>query len=338
MIFCLACKNQREDFVKSEKIPSKIDSLKTEQEVQNFVRNLQYPSVRVRDFNDSIFSYKALEKFELKKIQDFNRGRKKDRDSLIKILADSIKINRSFYKADLDNNGYTDLIIIGDDKSCSGSGGSCDYSVYSLMNFANDSINPVDLVLDNSFNSAIIPKITIKNSVPILEIFGSNNLNSNTNSLQLSYKYGTFVEKNNEPKEYSIEKIEYSAEACFGSCPIFELSIDKNRKAKLNAIEYNSSNPDLFEYEITEELKGKFQAIIDLENYQEIIGLLNYLDFPTLEDDYMVNATDNPSCKLTITYNQGQVKEIRDYGKVGTLGLQEIYKRISRLKTNQSWE
>jgi hypothetical protein len=69
----------------------------------------------------------------------------------------------------------------------------------------------------------------------------------------------------------------------------------------------------LYEYEISKELKGNFQTVIDIESYQEITGLLNYLDFPTLKDDYWVSATDNPSCNLTITYNQGKTKTIRDW-------------------------
>jgi len=344
LIFCLACNNEQGNFVKTQNTLSNVDSLETEHEVQNFVQKLNYPLVRYRNSNDSIINYKALEKFELKKIQDFDRGYSQDQDSIIKIFADSLKINNSFYKADFDNNGFTDLVIIGDDKSCSGESRdqkterSCDFSVYALMNFGNDSINPVDLILSDSYNNAIIPQINVDNGRTFLEIIKPEDSYSLKIKSKLEYRYGTLVEYNNAPKEYSIEKIEYTAGGCLGKCPIFELTINENRKARLNAIAHNSLNPNLFEYKISQELKGKYQTVIDIEKFREITDLLNYLDFPTLEDWYLTSGTDHPSCNLTITYNQGKKKTIEDYGKAGTLGLQKIYKMISLLRTSQNWE
>lgn len=336
LIFCLACKEQKTSFVKTSIIPSKIDSLKTKEEIQNFVQKLDYPFVRYRDFDDSIKIYKALKKFQLKKIKNFHRGR----DSIIKIIADSLNVTKSFYKADIDNNGFTDLVIIGDDKSCSGGlSGSCDYSVYALMSFESDSINPVNLMRNQSTMNYIVPKLKETNDKISLIIFEPPyNYRNSIKKTELAYKYGTFVENNNNPKNYNIEKIEYETEACFGECPIFKLTIYNNREAKLNAIEYNTSNPNLWEYEISQELKGKFKTTVDNKNYREIVGLLNYLDFPTLEDYYHLSATDLSASKLTITYNNGKKKTISDYGKIGTLGLKKVYKLISNLRTNQEWE
>lgn len=349
--FCFGCKNQNDvsktDFVKTEIIPSKIDSLKTEEDVQNFVRKIKYPFSKFREHNDSIKIYRFLEKFELKKIKDFDRNQRKDYDSLTKRIADSLNITESFYKADIDNNGFSDLIIIGDDNSCSSgypetnSKRSCNYSVYALMNFGNDTINPVDLMRLNFSGYTIVPKIEDVNDKTSLSIFESpqyNGKKKNFKKIELAYVLGSFIEYNKNPKKFTIEKIEYEAEPCYGKCPIFELTINNDRTAVLNAIEFNSLDPNLREYKISRELKGKFKTVITNEKYQEIIDLLNYLDFPTLEDNYSIPVTDIPGSVLKITYNQGKTKIISDYGKKGTLGLIKLYDLIENLRTNQEWE
>lgn len=352
LIFCLSCIEQKSNFVQSQVIPSKIDSLETEVEIQSFVQKLQYPYYRYRDHDDSIKTHKTFEKFELKKIKDFDRDHRKDFDSLTKILADSIGVTNSFYKADIDNNGFTDLVIIGDDKSCTGavpfepnSTIYCDFSVYALMNFGNDSINPVNLMRLDFSGDAVVPKLYERNGKISLKIYEApkyswfeNEKISDLKITELTYKHGTFVEKNHTPKIYKIEKIEYQTEPCYGNCPIFELTINNDRTAFLNAIEYNSLEPNLWEYEISRELKGKFKAIITDEKYQEIIDLLNYLDFPTLENDYWLSATDMSGSKLKVTYNKGKTKTITDYGKKGTLGLIKVYDLIENLRTNQEWK
>ncbi len=362
LILCNGCKEQKAEkietlgdtagtaLIKTKITATKIDSLETEADIQTFVQKLKYPFFRYREHDDSIKIYKSLEKFELKKIKDFDRYHDKDYDSLTKAIADSIGINKSFYKADIDNNGFTDLLIIGDDKSCSGgtlepnTTRSCDYSVYALMNFGNDSINPVNLINRDFLRDAIVPKITQINGKTSLLIFERPTYGGadykkipDVKKTELAYKAGTFVEYNNNLKEYTIEKIEYETEPCFGSCPIFELKINKDRSVTLNAIEFNSLEPNLWEYDISRELKGQFKSNIDKEHYKEIIDLLNYLDFPTLEEHYYVMATDLSSCTLTITYNNGKTKVISDYGKTGTLGLKKVYEMIANLRTNQEW-
>jgi hypothetical protein len=84
--------------------------------------------------------------------------------------------------------------------------------------------------------------------------------------------------------------------------------------------------------------KGKFKGKILQANYDELIGLLNYLDFPSLKDSYAVNWTDDQTSVLKITYNNGKVKEIKDYGLIGTLGLSRVYSILFDLRENQQWK
>ncbi|WP_299254459.1 DUF6438 domain-containing protein [uncultured Lacinutrix sp.] len=321
-----ACKNEQNDFIKTEITPTKIDSLNSKEDVEKFVRELEYPLLKIRNNQDSIIYRRVLGKFELKKIIEF------DRDSITTIIADSLGITNSFYKADIDNNGYNDLVIIGDD-----------YSVYSLMNFGNDSINPINLIFSRKHNS-IVPRIINKKEGALLEIHEPRKYHwkekrkvSENKKYSLTYLFDNFIEFNNNVKKYDIEKIEYSALGCEGECPIYDLSIDKNKIGKLDAKHYNSTDPNLFEMEISNELKGQFESVISETEFNKLINLLNYLDFPNLNDEYPSETLHTPFCSLKITYNNGKVKTINDSGMIGSYGLKRMYELLSDLRFNQEW-
>ena len=40
----------------------------------------------------------------------------------------------------------------------------------------------------------------------------------------------------------------------------------------------------------------------------------------------------------TVTYDNGKVKSIRDYGLLGTYGLDRVYQLLFELRENQKWE
>jgi hypothetical protein len=79
---------------------------------------------------------------------------------------------------------------------------------------------------------------------------------------------------------------------------------------------------------------------------KSFVGLLNNIrnatleqgDFETLQDNYAVNWTDDQTAKLKITYDNGKVKSIRDYGLLGTYGLDRVYQLLFELRENQKWE
>ncbi len=123
LTFFISCK-KKDPFIKAKAIKSEIDTLETQKDIENYIHKI-----------DTIYK-----KFELKKIEDFDRGTE---DSLNKILAKKVKMYDCFLKSDFDNNGLTDLLIIGDNHDCisfrPGIEGekSCDYSTLVLMNYNN---------------------------------------------------------------------------------------------------------------------------------------------------------------------------------------------------------
>ena len=119
--------------------------------------------------------------------------------------------------------------------------------------------------------------------------------------------------------------------------------INKDKTGLFNAVKYNSET-EIFPFEIpgkrgsSKEIKGVFRTVVTDNSYSNIIDLLNYIDFPNLKNNYAVSWTDDQRCTLTITYNNGQKKEIRDYGLIGTYGLDRVYQLFFDLRFNQKWK
>lgn len=302
---------------------SEIDNIKSAEEVQLIVRQL-----------DSTYA-----NYEVKKIQDFRRHDLNCEENVK--LANQLNITKSFYKGDFDNNGFTDLLVIGDDHSCIGSfNQSCSYKPIVVLNFGNKKYKAINI--SQSFNDYFVPKITKTNNSNLLEIYRpiiknweQNTVSKDPKKQVLIYKFGNFIEYNSNDKNYiPIKKIEFSTGGCFRSCPIFKLIIEQNRNAEFIAEHFNfDDNMDNW----SDNIEGKFTTTIHKNDYQKLINTLEYIDFPELKDNYAVDWTDDQSVTLKITYGNDKVKIIEDYGASGTYGLIKVYKLLFDFRTNQKW-
>lgn len=290
-----------------QKFLSKIDSLNSKADVEKLIHSFD------KDYQK--FTLKPISQFE----SDYNTK------GFCKKIADSLGITKSFYKADFDNNGYTDLLAIGD---------YYDFKIFVVMNYGHNSLK-LNRLTRRSFQDCTFPKILNDTLIRYYFIQQPNWSDTNQSATlqykDLTFKYGDFVEYNLQPKNYSIEKIEYQTTMCFGSCPKFYISILKDKSSTFKAEAYNR------ELRNSKEIKGEFNTTLADTSFREIINLLNYIDFPNLKDNYAVGWTDDQTCTLTITYNNGQVKKIRDYGLIGTYGLDRLYQLLFDLRFNQNW-
>lgn len=289
---------------------TRIDSLKSNVEVEKFITSVD-PSIK---------------EFKVQKISDF-----KDRhaeDDYCKAKADSLKIDKSFYTADFDNNGYTDLLVVADYYG---------FNVFIVYGNAQNDFK-IDLLTRRSFQDCVFPKIRKIDSVTLIDLYHKNydwRDSKPKNQLlkkTLVYQYGDFVEYNPKVSNHKIKKIEFQTTACFGTCPVFALTIDENRMAKFDAQLYNRPDRE------AKEIKGVFSTQIREKEMNDIVSLLNYIDFPNLKNEYAVTWTDDQSCTLKITYDNGAVKTIHDYGMIGTYGLDRVYEMFYDLRFNQDWK
>lgn len=331
-------------FCFGQKVVSTIDLLQTEADVQNFVRSC---SKSKEDY---------LSSFELKTIGSFNENYYHISEKLKK-TADSLGIDKSFYKGDFDHNGRNDLIFIGDDKSCQGMSPdtkesfSCNSSVKVIFDMGNDYI--IKNLLPNHFDF-IVPVVTKIDNKDYISVFlEEQTIDPDSNDYRyistiihktLDYKtFNSFIEYNPDPKDYSIQKIVYETGMCFGTCPMFKLELNKNGKSTFiakvyNFIDHNDPKAEIKAMKKFKKGEGTFEATIKESDFQNIENLLNYIDFPELKNEYSVNWTDDHSSLLTITYNNGQVKKIDDYGLVGTYGLKKLYNILFDLRFSQNWK
>jgi len=130
---------------------------------------------------------------------------------------------------------------------------------------------------------------------------------------------------------YSIEKIEYQTNRCFGTCPQFIILIDELKNATFDAQEHNRIDKK------GKEIKGKFKTIIRENEFNEIVSSLIATDFPNLNDNYSVGWKDDHTCFLTVSYDNGKLKRIVDYGLNGTPELKKFYQLMFELRFNQDW-
>ena len=290
---------------------TKIDSLINETDVENFLIQA-----------DTLFK-----NFTVMKAGDYKSKVHGADLSFCKIKADSLGITKSFYKADFDQNGYSDLLVTGTDYN---------FNVVAIMTYPNNKFVTKNFHGDFSINCSF-PKVDTINGIPVInyyyekQIYSDSTFSTKMVRATLTYKLGGFIEYNGAVKSHSINKIEYKTFPCYGTCPIFSLVIDRKGTGLLNAEEFNIiKNSDT--------LKGKYTSTINQIQYKEITQLLNYIDFANLKGDYGVNASDMPGCTLKITYDNGKKKLIGDYGMMGSYGLQRVYALLADLRFNQQWK
>lgn len=247
-------------------------------------------------------------------------------DEFCRSTADSLGITQSFYKADFDQNGYTDLLAIGR---------YYEFTIFIIMNYGDDSLK-LNRLTRRAFQRCTFPKIINDTIIRYYYVPEPRWHPGDTiPALQFSdliYKYGDFIEYNAQPKDYGIEKIEFQTTLCYGLCPKFSVSINKDQSATFNAQMYNLETMN------SKEIKGTFSTIIKDSDFSQLVNLLNYIDFPNLKDNYEVSWTDSQTCTLTVTYSNGKVKQIKDYGLIGTYGLDRLYELFFKLRFNQEWK
>ncbi len=222
-----------------------------------------------------------------------------------------------FFKIDLDKNGLTDIIINGTYLFAITDNGNDSYGIHFIDKGA---------FLDERYTLANIIS-TSNNTLLVVTPYKGSRYTGNRNRTfdTLIYKFDGLTEYNPLPDNYSIREIKLTTTACYGTCPVFELTIESGRTAIYNAVEYNEEN-------------GKFRGTIDAIVFNTLINTINYIKLKKLKNEYAVDWTDDQTAILEIKYNNGQVKKIKDYGLIGTFGLRNVYDQIFALRKTQEWE
>ncbi|NCO64338.1 MAG: hypothetical protein GW839_09715 [Flavobacteriales bacterium] len=152
----------------------------------------------------------------------------------------------------------------------------------------------------------------------------------------------------NLQSQNKIKKIEFSSEG-YASAPDYDLIIYCNKTAIFNARSdnyKNTPNGETVWYGTntsgvnirTSEVKGLFISRLDNKLYKKISNLILSLDEEFTEGKYIENNLHASIGKLKVTYQNGEIRSIYDYGKKGTSRLIKLYTVFDDLRFNRKWE
>jgi hypothetical protein len=223
---------------------------------------------------------------------------------------DGNALSNSFFKLDMNADGLTDLVVY-----CG--------SLWVIIDKGKEQYSPFTLIQGEGMLHQSLVGIDSISKIKQL-IISRRNLRE-TILDTLAWQAGGFMENNATPIEpFRFQGIRVSTTMCFGTCPVFEMTIDPDGKALYKAIEFNDE-------------KGKFKGIIPEGWLGAMLGVLRYLPLDRMRDEYAVDWTDDQTITVEIRYN-GKVKKIEDYGELGTFGLKRLYSFFFSWKKRVEWE
>lgn len=121
------------------------------------------------------------------------------------------------------------------------------------------------------------------------------------------------------PDAHIPTRVEFRTDECYGSCPVFEMTINDNLDVTYHGIKHVGKS-------------GEYKLRADQEDWNYVAQLIRNLNVPTLEDNYFHGPTDQQTCFTTVVFKNGDKKNIQDYGMIGTFRLSILYSYFFELK------
>jgi hypothetical protein len=330
---------------------TKIDSITSVHELSNFIQKA--------DSSLNNFSYITPQLY------------KKDFYSTLKLKQklDRIFPKSNFLKVDFDNNGYTDIILTGEV--------GFSYHVFALMSYGNNKYSSIELTLpDFPTDFPVYPKLVYINETPAIELYtkGSSCLEQENQIIKetLIYKHNTFLEYNEKPQDLDVCKIEFRRTGCYGSCPVFNLTLRADSISNFRAIAYNykPSRDKILnkilkatmeikdskeqmkikdniihnevmkdkDFLVFKEIKGNYEMKFVKKDFEEICQIIDYLNFDKLEKKCNVTTACGEASFFKIYFKDGTSKTISIFERIDIRGLSLLYYKLSDLRFNQKWK
>ena len=268
-----------------------IDSLRTPDQVLAFVKGLEKYDTNVSlHRNNPLYGGRVREK----RRQDFGA--------------------LPYEKADLDGNGYTDLLFNGYQYQ---QGYSFPWTRIILW-FGGDSLRVIGWHKDLMAAKAI--RLGDQLSIRTLRADGIDTL---------VWFQDNFIERV-PPQKHRIQEIRYEF------CPC-GLSLEGSFHMTI----YGDSVKLITDAAISPGTRvdsgGFFVARLDTALRHRLYALLERVDFPHLMERYHSQSTDQPMGELEITYDQGKRKTISFDGLEGTWGMSALHALLLELEDTLSW-
>ncbi|MBT32390.1 MAG: hypothetical protein CMO01_22230 [Thalassobius sp.] len=240
---------------------------------------------------------------------------------------DSFKIDSAsteydnFKKGDFNHDGVPDLLIFGK-AQVTVKGETYDNEDEIILLLGNKHRKAIKVNIPYSFFRGLgihvvpTPKmIKVDNYDCLLIQYETTQLfaESTSNFADTMYvEFDNLLPYNPSPSNKKISKIEFKTDYCYGSCPVFEISMDKNYDVVYSGIDHVIK-------------RGEYKLRAEVKDWQYLIKLIRNLNIEEFKDYYAVQYTDDQTAFLTIYFDDGSKKHIKDYGLKGSYGLSIIY-------------
>jgi hypothetical protein len=112
--------------------------------------------------------------------------------------------------------------------------------------------------------------------------------------------------------------------ACFGTCPVYELTLFRDGRARYVGKKFVSR-------------MGTYTGSLALRDYGRLCQLLDVLGFMALPDSFAARYTDLPTAVITAHRTPEGNKSVSDYGYVGPIELWAMQQLIDDAGEQISW-
>lgn len=236
-------------------------------------------------------------------------------------VADSLKVKK-WVKVDMDQNGETDLVVFN---------GNYLQDIFVILS-KNGKFEKVSACQNECKYHWIYPIVSSINKKPVILLYhqGQYGYDDSTKHFlytpleidTITFWKGRFLNYISKLKTYTIQGIKiFNDGICEGECPRIDIKVNANNFKNQCSKELQwDNNPKKF--------VGKLSSV----EIKAILSILDYSNFSELPEQYQISCSDQPTTTLTIEYNNGQTKAIRDNGSFGNFTLAEIYKIANKIK------
>ncbi len=279
---------------------NKIDSLKTDKDVLAFAK-ITFPSKFVSDF-DLYWSDDTLYTLDRK-------------------ILDSLELRTGlivhWIKTDLNNDGQTDLLIVTN---------STLYAILSNNNRYTITTTNYIMKYNRYCNTRILPTVKSIDNTPLILLYHYKTKNSDDFRHPTQYEAlecdsiillcGLFLTYNSNPVFRPIDRVTLDDNGvCEGNCPDIHVSFSLISQQ----IEYTVS--------YHEPPFKKYNGIFSKEKTLRAFHMIQYTNFLRFAKEYGQEClmTDQTTASWAITYNDGKIKTLSDYGEFGNASLNTIY-------------
>jgi hypothetical protein len=119
------------------------------------------------------------------------------------------------------------------------------------------------------------------------------------------------------------DRIDLERTVCFGTCPIYRVSLFRGGRAEWSGVRYT-------------ERMGDFEGKTNVFDYGKLCYLLKKVGFDQLPQLFTADWTDSPTFIVTVA-GAGKTKTVSDYSGVGPIELWAVQQTIDALGQRIQW-